>query len=85
MAAHERHIQRLQARLYAVKQGHLLSREVLLALPPRRVASVLDEARKVRLLDEGPAWALQQREMAAFVKAVAVPVKREAEQQHGLG
>jgi hypothetical protein len=85
MASQAKEIQRLQARFHAVKQGHLLSREMLLALPPRRIASVLEEARKLGIIDEGPGWALKQREMATLVRSVGPALKREMERDQGLG
>jgi hypothetical protein len=85
LAAHAQEIRRVQARLYAVKHGDLLSRDMLLALGPKRVASVLTEIRSAGLADEGPAWALRQREMAALVKNLGPALKREMERDRGLG
>jgi hypothetical protein len=57
----------------------------MLALGPKRVASVLDEVRKAGLADEGPAWALKQREMAALVRVLGPKLKRKMERDRRLG
>jgi hypothetical protein len=80
-ARQEKELQRIQARFYAVKQGDLFSREMLLALTPKRLDSALEEVRKAGLADEGPAWALRQREMAGVVKSLGPALKREMEKE----
>jgi hypothetical protein len=74
----------MQARFYAVKQGDLFSREMLMTLPPKRVESALDEVRRAGLADEGASWALRQREMAILVKTLGPALKREMERDRGL-
>jgi hypothetical protein len=80
----EKEIQRVQARFYAVKQGELFSREMLLALPPKRVEAALEEVRRAGLANEGPAWALKQREMAAAIKHLSA-LRKDLERGQGLG
>jgi hypothetical protein len=85
MAAQEKEIQRVQARFYAARHGEVLSREMLLALSPRRVLGVLEEIRRAGLAEEGPAWALRQRELANLVKNLAPALKREMQRELGYG
>jgi hypothetical protein len=79
LAQHEKELQRVQARLYAAKHGHLLSREVLCSLPPVRVADILREVRQAGLSDQGPAWALRQRELGVVIKSLAATIQKEVD------
>jgi hypothetical protein len=81
LAAHEKDIQRVQARFYAVRHGEFFSREMLLSLSPKRVEGVLREVRQQGLADEGPSWALKQRELAALVKNLLPTLKREMDRE----
>jgi len=85
MAAHESEIQRVQARFYAARHGQILSRDMLLALSPRRILGVLEEVRRTGLADEGPGWALRQKGLADLVNKLAPALKREMEHDQGLG
>jgi hypothetical protein len=85
LARYEKEIQRVQARFYAVKHGEFLSRDMLQSLSPKRVESVLHEVRRAGLADEGPAWALQQRQLGALVKNLLPSLKREMDRDQGLG
>jgi hypothetical protein len=69
----------VQARLYAARHGHLLSHEVLCTLAPRRVEVLLKEVRLAGLSEEGPAWALRQKELATLVRTLGPDLKREME------
>jgi hypothetical protein len=81
LGRYETEIQRVQARFFAVRQGELFSREMLLSLSPKRVEGVLREVRQQGLADEGPAWALKQRELAALVKSLLPTLKREMDRE----
>jgi hypothetical protein len=81
LGRHEKEIQRVQARFFAVRQGELFSREMLLSLSPRRVEAVLQEVRQQGLADEGSGWALKQRELAALVKNLLPTLKREMDRE----
>lgn len=85
LAPHEKEIQRIQARFYAFKYGELLSRELLLALSPRRIKTVLADARRAGLADEGTAWTLRYREIGALEKNLLPALRREQEHNQGLG
>jgi hypothetical protein len=74
-----------QARFYAFKNGELLSREMLLALSPRRIESVLSDARRIGLKEEGTGWTLRGGEMNALVKALLPAQRREMERSQDLG
>jgi hypothetical protein len=56
-----------------------------LALSPRRVLGVLEKVRRAGLAQDGPAWAPRQRELANLVKTLVPALRREVEQQQGLG
>jgi hypothetical protein len=84
LAAHEKEIQRVQARFHAVKHGDFLSHQMLLSLTPARIQSALKEVRQAGLADDGPAWALKQREIGTLVKTLLPALKREMERDQGL-
>jgi hypothetical protein len=85
MAPHEKEIQRVQARFYAVKHGQILSGEMLRSLSPRRILGVLEEVRRTGLADEGPGWAFRQKGLVNLVNKLAPALKREMEHDQGLG
>lgn len=78
-------IRRIQARFYAAKCGEFFSGEMLLALGPTRVKAVIEEVRKAGVADEGPAWALRQKDLGGLIRNLLPTLKREVERDQGLG
>ena len=73
-------IERLAARLHGFGLGRSITTDNLLQMSPSQVRSLIDNARKVGFLDEGPGWAMK----TTAAKCIGQDLGRMVEQQRGL-